>query len=104
VVRVTDDERVVGEHDEVVIGTRAGWVTPQVCRPKEEARLIPGGVIPEGHTRRILSFGVPDRSTILGTNRSQSKARRTGDRTDNRALPKDADAPKETARTATHEM
>jgi len=102
--RVTDDERVVGEHDEVVVvGTRAGWVTPQVRRPKEEARLIPG-VIPEEDTRRILSFGAPDRSTILGTNRSQSKARRTGDRTDNRARPKDADAPKETARTATHEM
>ena len=33
-----------------------------------------------------------------------SKKRRPGGRTDNRASPKDADAPKETARSATHEM
>lgn len=71
---------------------------------EEEARLIPAEVIPREGSRRILSLGAPDRLTPLGTNRSQPKAKRTGGRTDNRALPKDADAPKETARTATHEM
>lgn len=41
---------------------------------------------------------------LFGDQLIAAKTKRTGGHTDNRTFPKDADDPKETARTATHEM